>query len=346
MADSTTPSRPARRLLKTCGVLLLALARQAGRFLKTYGFLLVVLAIECVVFEILARRQGIRPFLSVENLILILNQSAIYGVVSVGMTLVILTGGIDLSVGSLLAFGGVICALVVNAAGDTWASYALGYSAALLAGLASGSFAGLFITRFQIPPFIATLALMSSLRGLGYLLLGGTPVSTLPPSYTYLGRHLLAGHVPVGVLVMLVVFVLGIILLNTTRFGRHVYAIGGGEEAARLSGVPVDRVKWIVYSISGALAVLGGLILSSKLQSGDPTVGVGDELQVIAAVVVGGTSLSGGRGTIAGTLIGLLIIAVLSTGLTWIGMESFGQQVILGLVILAAVLTDRLKRTS
>ncbi len=346
MADSTTPSRPARRLLKTCGFLLLALARQAGRFLKTYGILLAVLAIECAVFEILARRQGIRPFLSVENLILILNQSAIYGVVSVGMTLVILTGGIDLSVGSLLAFGGVICALVVNAAGDTWTSYALGYTAALLAGLASGSFAGLFITRFQIPPFIATLALMSSLRGLGYLLLGGTPVSTLPPSYTYLGRHLLAGHVPVGVLVMLVVFALGILLLTTTRFGRHVYAIGGGEEAARLSGVPVDRVKWIVYSISGALAVLGGLILSSKLQSGDPTVGVGDELQVIAAVVVGGTSLSGGRGTIAGTLIGLLIIAVLSTGLTWIGMESFGQQVILGLVILAAVLTDRLKRTS
>ena len=284
------------------------------------------------------------PFLSVDNLILVLNQSAIYGVVSVGMTLVILTGGIDLSVGSLLALGGIICALIVRAMGDTWSGYALGYAGALAAGCASGSFAGLFITRFQIPPFIATLALMSSIRGIGYLVLGGTPVHNLPASYTFLGRHLIGERVPVGVLVMLAVFTLGMILLSATRFGRHVYAIGGGEEAARLSGVPVDRVKWIVYSVSGALAALGGLILSSKMQSGDPTVGVGDELQVIAAVVVGGTSLSGGRGAIAGTLIGLLIIAVLSTGLTWIGMESFGQQVILGAVILAAVLIDRLKR--
>ncbi|MBX7259206.1 MAG: ABC transporter permease [Candidatus Hydrogenedentes bacterium] len=285
------------------------------------------------------------PFLSIDNLILVLNQSAIYGVVSVGMTLVILTGGIDLSVGSVLAFGGIVCALIIRAAGDTWTAYALAYSGAILAGFASGSFAGLFITRFQIPPFIATLALMSSLRGLGYLMLGGTPVYNLPASYTYMGRHLLGDRVPVGVLVMLAVFALGMLLLSTTRFGRHVYAIGGGEEAARLSGVPVDRVKWIVYSISGALAALGGIILSSKMQSGDPAVGIGDELQVIAAVVVGGTSLSGGRGAIAGTLIGLLFIAVLTVGLTWIGMESFGQQVILGPVILAAVLIDRLKRT-
>jgi inositol transport system permease protein len=181
------------------------------------------------------------------------------------------------------------------------------------------------------------------MRGAGYMFVQGTPVSDLPANYTFLGRYMIAGHVPVGVAIMLVVFVGGGILLNMTRFGREVRAIGGGEESARLSGVPVNRVKLAVYCMCSVLSVVGGLILSSKLRSGDPTVGVGDELQVIAAVVVGGTSFTGGRGTITGTFIGLLIIAVLATGLTWIGMESFGQQVILGIVILAAVLLDQFK---
>ncbi|MCL4691942.1 MAG: ABC transporter permease [Candidatus Hydrogenedentes bacterium] len=318
-----------------------------GQFLRIYGFLLIALAIECAVFEGIARYQGIRPFLSVDNLILILNQSAIYGVVSVGMTFVILTGGIDLSVGSMIAFGGVVGALVTRAVGgdSAWA-LASGWFAAMAAGFATGCVSGLFITRFKIPPFIATLAIMSSMRGAGYLLVQGTPVSDLPANYIFLGRYTIAGHVPVGVVVMLIVFIAGGILLNTTRFGREVRAIGGGEESARLSGVPVNRVKLAVYCMSSVLSVLGGLMLSSKLRSGDPTVGVGDELQVIAAVVMGGTSLTGGRGTIMGTFIGLLIIAVLATGLTWIGMESFGQQVILGVVILAAVLLDQFKGSS
>lgn len=294
----------------------------------------------------MARRQGMPSFLTVDNLVLVLNQYAIYGVVSVGMTFVILTGGIDLSVGSLVAFGGVVCALVVRFGplDSVWGSIVLGWCAALSGGLLAGGATGLFITQFQIPPFIATLAVMSSLRGLGYLLVRGQPVFDLPAEYTWLGRGAVAGGLPVNVTIMLVVFVVGGLLLSVTRFGRHVRAIGGNEESARLSGVPVNRVKWSVYGMSSVLAVLGGLMLSSKLKSGDPTVGVGDELQVIAAVVVGGTSLTGGRGTLTGTFIGLLIIAVLSSGLTWIGMESFGQQVILGLVILAAVLLDRVKR--
>ncbi len=313
-------------------------------FLRVYGFLLVALALECAAFEGISRYQQMPPFLSVDNLISILNQSAIYGVVSVGMTFVILTGGIDLSVGSLIAFGGVVGALTTRAVGgdSAWALIA-GWSVAIAAGLATGCASGLFITRFAIPPFIATLAVMSSMRGAGYLLVKGSPVSDLPSNYTFLGRYMIGGHVPVGVIVMLVVFITGGILLNTTRFGREVRAIGGGEESARLTGVPVNRVKLAVYCMSAVLSMAGGLILSSKLRSGDPTVGVGDELQVIAAVVVGGTSLTGGRGTITGTFIGLLIIAVLATGLTWIGMESFGQQVILGIVILAAVLLDQLK---
>lgn len=319
--------------------------RPLQQLFSPYFFLTLALLLECMVFEAAARRQGVPPFLSAKCLILVLDRSAVYGVVSVGMTLVILTGGIDLSVGSLIAFGGVVCAKVVEAGhGNAWAWICLGWFAALLTGAAAGSLSGLLITRFSIPPFIATLAMMSSMRGLGYMIVKGRPVAHLPEEYLYLGRHALAGHVPVDVVVMLIVFILGAFILGQTRFGRHVYAIGGNEESARLSGVPVARVKWCVYMLSSVLAAAGGLIVSSELGSGDPKVGIGDELEVIAAVVVGGTSLAGGRGSIAGTFLGLIIISVLRTGLNWVGVESFTQQVILGAVILAAVLMDRFRR--
>lgn len=234
--------------------------------------------------------------------------------------------------------------MVVQAGGDEWVWIPLGWLLAVSAGVLAGSFVALLVTRFKIPPFIATLALMSSIRGLGYIAARGQSISDLPAAYTLLGRGKLPGGIPVGVLVMLAVFAIGLLLLNQTRFGRHVRAIGGNEESARLSGISIGRVKWAVYTLSSVLAVTGGLILSSKLKTGDPKVGVGDELEVIAAVVVGGTSLAGGRGTIAGTFLGLLIIAVLRTGLNWVGVQSFTQQVILGIVILAAVLLDKARR--
>lgn len=318
--------------------------RSLQQFVRTYGVLLLAVVIECAIFEFIARRQGVRSFLSAASLVNILNQSAKYGVLAVGMTFVILTGGIDLSVGSLIAFGGVISALVVRHGGEpVWMWIVIGWGVALLAGAGAGSLTGFLVSRVAVPPFIATLALMSSLRGLGYILADGRPIAPLPEAFTFLGRHRIGGLVPVGVLVMLSVFVLGALLLNATRFGRHVRAIGGNEEGARLSGVPVVRTKWAVYCMCSMLAVLGGLILSSKLGSGDPKAGLGDELGVIAAVVVGGTSLSGGRGTIGGTFVGLLIVSVLNSGLNWIGVESFGQQLILGIVILGAVLLDRFK---
>jgi ribose/xylose/arabinose/galactoside ABC-type transport system permease subunit len=316
-------------------------------FFKNYGLLLLAVAIECAVFQFLAHERGRPSFLSYNSFVNILNQSAVYGVLAVGMTFVILTGGIDLSVGSLIAFGGVLCAMTVragaNVGGPIWLWLLLGWLVAILAGAASGAFAGVLVARLEIPPFIATLASMSSLRGLGYIIAGGQPIAPLPEAYTFLGRHWIAGRAPVGVAVMLAIFALAAILANSTRFGRHVRAIGGNEEAARLSAVNVPRVKFAVYTLCGALAALGGLIVSSKLGSGDPKAGFGDELNVIAAVVVGGASLSGGRGTIGGTFIGLMVVSVLSGGLNWIGVESFGQQVILGLVILAAVLLDRVK---
>ncbi len=316
-----------------------------GRFVLSYGLLMGALAIECIVFELIARKQGLPPFLSDTTLMLVLKRSAVYGVMCVGMTFVIISGGIDLSVGSMLAFGGVVCAKVVQVGGldAGWGWISAGYAAALMAGAAAGLFAGTLITWFRIPPFIATLALMSSLRGLGYIMADGKPVAPLPKAYQVLGREHVASIVPISVIVMLAVVAAGAVLLNHTRFGRHVRAIGGNEESARLSGVNVNTVKLRVYAMCSTLAVLSGLVLSSKLGSGSPKVGLGDELQVIAAVVVGGTSLSGGRGTIGGTFLGLLIVSVLNSGLNWIGVETFGQQVILGAVILCAVLLDRIK---
>lgn len=317
-----------------------------NRLVRAYAFLVAALVLECLVFQGIAWYQGGQPFLSVPSLINVLNRSVVYGVMSVGMTFVILTGGIDLSVGSVAALAGVLCAMVVQGHDAApWPWIVLGWSAAALAGVVSGGVAGLVITRFAIPPFIATLALMSSLRGLGNILAGGRPVSPMPDAYTILGRHRIGDIVPMGVIVMAGVFVIGAILLEQTRFGRHVRAIGGSEESARLSGIPVNHVKFAVYCMAGLLGAVGGLIVSSKLGAGDPKTGLGYELGVIAAVVVGGTSLSGGRGTIGGTFLGLLIIAVLESGLNWIGVATFGQQVVLGLVILAAVLLDRFQRT-
>jgi len=300
-----------------------------------------------------------RPFLSWDSFINVLNRSSVYGILAVGMTYVIILGGIDLSVGSLISFAGVICALIVKHGGapvPLW--LVIGWVAALAAGATSGSVVGLFVTRFQIPPFIATLALMSSLRGLGYIFSKGQPISSLPPSYTTIGRSWLGYWrdgaeqgtavyetiIPLSVVLMLMCFVVGALVLEKTRFGRHVRAIGGNEESARLSGIRVGRVKWAVYAICGCLAAFGGIITSSKLGSGAPTTGQGAELDVIASVVVGGVSLSGGRGTMLGTFLGLLIVSVLGSGLNWLGVETFGQQVILGVVILAAVLLDRVKR--
>lgn len=315
--------------------------------LINYGPMLAALLVEVVLFDILGRRQGAPPFIALDNAILVLNQSAVYGVMAVGMTFVILTGGIDLAVGSFLAFGGVICAMLVRHGGDSVLPWLLlGYVVAIAAGAGLGACAGGLITGFGVPPFIATLALMSTVRGVGNLMTDGKPIAPMPAEYAFLGRYQIGGQVPVSLLVFLVVLFAGWLLLEHTTFGRHVRAIGGNEEAARLSGVPVRRVKFLVYVLCGALAVVAGLILSSRLGSGTPKAGLGDELAVIAAVVVGGTSLSGGRGSILGTFAGLLVVAVLNSGLTWIGVETFGQQVTLGIVILLAVLLDRLKAWS
>ena len=285
-------------------------------------------------------------FAQANNLLSVANQTAIYAVIAVGMTLVIITGGIDLSVGSLVALSSVTAAVVLRRQGGVDA----GQQAILLAVLAAmaicsaaGGFHGIMVTQFHIPPFIVSLSMMMMARGLAFLMSSGESISAVPAGWTTAGAGTVLG-VPLPVVMMIGLYFVAHIVMSHTAFGRYVYAVGGNQEAARLCGVPVRRVLLTVYIICGALAGVGGLILSSKLATGDPKLGVMYELEVIAAVVVGGTSLMGGEGRILGTLIGAFIIAVIKNGMNLLNVGAYEQQIILGAVLLAAVLIDNLKR--
>ncbi len=286
-------------------------------------------------------------FLKLTNLLGVANQTAIYAIIAIGMTMVIITAGIDLSVGSLVALAAVSGALVLRDFGDGAASgvgmmlvgMAVGVGICGLAGL----FNGAMVTFFRLPSFIVTLGMMLMASGLAYRLSAGASIPQLPDSFFWIGGGEMLG-LPNPVWLMTGLYVIAHIVMTRTAFGRYVYAIGGNAEAARLSGVPVARVLLIVYMLSGILAGLGGIVLASKLQAGDPKFGLMYELEVIAAVVVGGTSLLGGSGKILGTLIGAFIIAVIKNGMNLTDVDPFNQKIVLGAVLLSAVLIDTLKR--
>jgi ribose transport system permease protein len=287
-------------------------------------------------------------FLTWGNLINIANQSAINAILAIGMTLVIVAGGIDLSVGSLMAFAAVIAtALIRDYAGGADAG-AAAMTLACLAAIAACAFvglaAGLFITLADMPPFIVTLAVMMIARGLAFVLADSQSIYGMPAGFTWLGRDADLAGIPNVVVLMALLYVAAHLVMVQTTLGRYIYAIGGNREAAWLSGVPVRRVLLFVYVACAALAGLGGVIQASMLRSGSPLYGQYYELYVIAAVVVGGTSLSGGEGRILGTLLGTVLIVVIQVGMNMVGFDSNWQQVIFGGVILGAVLLDRLKR--
>ncbi|MCM3177241.1 ABC transporter permease subunit [Cytobacillus horneckiae] len=279
-------------------------------------------------------------FSTTENIFNVLRQVSINALIAFGMTFVILTGGIDLSVGSILALASALTAGMLASGMDPILAVLLG----LLAGAAMGLFNGLIIAKGKVAPFIATLATMTIFRGLTLVYTEGRPITGLSDavSFQMLGKGYFLG-IPFPVITMLIAYLILYFLLKKTTFGRGVYAIGGNEEASRLSGLKVDRLKMGVYSLSGLLAALAGITLMSRLDSAQPTAGTSYELDAIAAVVLGGTSLSGGRGWIFGTLIGALIIGVLNNGLNLLNVSSFYQQVVKGGVILLAVLIDRKK---
>ena len=302
-------------------------------------------------FPTLGHPQVIRPrtykganFLKSENLLNIANQIAVIAIVAVGMTLVIVTGGIDLSVGSLIALSAVLATLFIRdaAGGVDAAPNGLTYAclgAVVICGLV-GAASGAVITLCGIPPFIVTLAMMLVSSGLAYILSKGQSIYQVPESFVWLGRGADVFGIPNAVLLLIILYVLAHVVMARMTFGRYLYAVGGNAEAARLSGVPVKRVVLCAYIASGVLAGLGGVVMASQLKSGSPTYGGMYELYVIAAVVVGGTSLSGGEGKMFGTLIGAFTIAVIQNGMNLCNVESYTQKVVLGLVILAAVLLD------
>lgn len=278
-------------------------------------------------------------FFTVDNLLNILRQTSVNAIIAVGMTLVILTAGIDLSVGSVLALCGAFAATLVAME----VPVLVAVPTALLAGAALGAISGIIIAKGKVQAFIATLVTMTLLRGVTMVYTDGRPISTgftdTADTFAWFGTGYALG-IPVPVWLMVVVFAGAWYLLNHTRFGRYVYAVGGNESATRLSGINVDRVKIGVYAICGLLAALAGIIVTSRLSSAQPTAGMGYELDAIAAVVLGGTSLMGGKGRIMGTLIGALIIGFLNNALNLLDVSSYYQMIAKAVVILLAVLVD------
>ena len=280
-------------------------------------------------------------FLSVSNLLNVMEQTSINAVIALGMTFVILSGGIDLSVGSLLALAGVVLAWALQAGAPV--------PVAILAGLAvggtSGLVNGLLITKGRLPAFIATLGMMSIARGAALVFTSGRPISGFGAGFRQLSTARLLG-IPAPIVITIVVYALGHFLLTRTRFGRYVYAIGGNEEATRLSGINAGFHKTMVYVLSGVASGLAAALLTARLNSAQPIAGINYELDAIAATVIGGTSLSGGVGTLHGTLIGALIMGVLRNGLNLLGTSSFFQQIVIGVVIITAVLVDSMLKPS
>lgn len=277
-------------------------------------------------------------FLTVSNIFNVLRQISINALIAFGMTFVILTGGIDLSVGSILALSSAISAGLMASGMDTWLAILIG----LLAGAVMGAINGVVIAKGRVAPFIATLATMTIFRGLTLVYTQGRPITGLNSDFAILGKGFFL-EIPMPVIWMLISFAILYFILRHTTFGRHVYALGSNEEATRLSGISTSKVKVMVYAISGLFAAISGVILTSRLNSAQPTAGTSYELDAIAAVVLGGTSLSGGNGWIVGTLIGAMIIGVLDNGLNPLNVSSFYQSVVKGAVILLAVLIDRSK---
>jgi len=295
--------------------------------------MVLILLILCLAIGLL-----IPEFLTANNLLNVLRQVSITGMIAVGMTFVIITGGIDISVGAIVALCGVVVALALKAE----VGVALSIVAALAAGAAAGLANGVLVTHVRISPFVATLGTMSVFRGLTLITANGQAIWELPKSFIAIGTGYTFG-IPNPVIIVLALFLAGHVLLRNFTFGRHVLAVGGDEDASRVSGINVQRVKLLTYALSGLVCGLAGIVLAARLGSGQPSIGVGFELTVIAAVVIGGTSLSGGRGSVFGTLIGALILGVVGNALNLWGVAGFYQTVVSGAIVLLAAGSDALR---
>jgi len=304
--------------------------------LRQYG-IFIVFGIICLIISFITPQ-----FLTVSNWTIIITQVSINALLAFGVTFVIITGGIDLSLGSIVAVAGVSAAMLAHP--DSY-PVIVPVFAGLFAGLLIGVFNGFIITKSKIAPFIVTLGTMTIGRGLALILSNGRPVSNLSESFVFIGSGKIMG-IPVLIIILIFMFILCSVILNKTILGRYIYAVGGNEQAARASGINVSQVKMAVYSISGLLAGLAGILLTSRITTGQPNAGAGFELDAIAAVVIGGTSTTGGKGSIAGTLVGVLLIGVINNSLDLLNVTSYYQQVVMGIIIIGAVVLDSLNQKS
>jgi ribose/xylose/arabinose/galactoside ABC-type transport system permease subunit len=327
----------ALRLSSTAIIASITRIKQRTRDLERYvGRLETLLALILLVVVI----SLLTPvFLTLQNQMNVLLHVSVIGIVAVGMTFIIIMAGIDLSVGSVLALASVIAASFLKLGVPGVVGILIGLGVGALCGL----FNGLVIAKGKTPPFVATLGMMGIARGLALVIAGGRSIYGFPRDFLVLGQARIGGQLPLPALVFLLVAALGHFLLFHTRLGQYTLTIGDNEQAARVTGIPIDRIKLTVYMISGTLAALGGLIFASRLNAAEPTAGIGYELDAIAAVVIGGTSLFGGQGSILGTLIGVLLVGVLRNGLNLLAVSPYYQQVAIGLALIGAVLLDRFR---
>ncbi|MEJ5062450.1 ABC transporter permease [Erwinia sp. MYb375] len=319
------------------------------RRMHKYGIIIAFFVL-CLIVTVIGEVQvangawSSNYFLSHENTLIVLRQVSINGILAIGMTFVIITAGVDLSVGSVLALSGIVAARFATtnsglAIGDTAHAVIMPLIVALGIGIVCGLLNGTILARYRLQPFIVTMGMLSAARGLALLTTDGNPISQLNPDFRALGNGYLLG-IPLPVIIFIVLFALAWILLNKTLFGRYVYAVGGNQKSARTSGISVVKIKVLVYTLCAALAGIAGLILTARTGSAQTNAGAAYELDAIAAVVIGGTSMAGGVGTLVGTLFGILIIGVMNNGLDLLGVQSYYQQIIKGALIVVAVLLD------
>ena len=312
--------------------------QRIGYILAEYGIILAFIAL------VIALSFASPYFLRMKNILNVLRQTSVNALLAIGMTFVILTGGIDLSVGSVLAFGGVVAAsLASDALFGPIVNPFLAAGAGLLGGLILGSVNGVFVAKWRMPAFVVTLGMLSMARGFTFIYTDGMPVPRIDERFLVFGQGRFLG-IPLPVIILAVVFSLSWVILYKTRYGRYIYAVGGNEKSAKISGVNTRFIVFTVYVISGLLSALGGIILTARTTAGLPQAGQAYELDAIAAVVIGGTSLSGGQGALSGTLIGALLIGVINNGLDLLGVSSYFQQVIKGAIIIGAVLLDSFRK--
>ena len=305
------------------------------KWIQTYMLIFIVIGLGVILSFISSN------FLTVTNLLNVVRQIAVNGILAIGMTIVCLTGGIDLSVGSIVAFSGIIAAGMLR---DTGYPIIIIVLAAIVVGAVCGLYNGYFVAYWNAAPFVVTLSMMTIARGMTYVYSDGRPISNLRTEFLTIGKGSIAG-IPIPTLILVVVFILGSIMLTKLKFGRYVYAVRGNENAAMVSGINVKRIKMMVYVLSGIACGIAAIILTARVSAGLPQAGESYELDAIAATVIGGTSLSGGRGRLWGTIVGAVLLGIVNNGLDLLNVSSFYQQIVKGLIILGAILIDS-KRNS